>query len=181
MSDLLSFSAIFDEVFLHEPLLTACSLFFEGDFKLSSFLGRTLRARTPAQALHADLPRASQDAPLLGFILMLDSFRRENGATRFIPGSHKWPSVPDEATGQTGTQHPDEVMCFGEKGTMIVFDGSVWHGHGANLTSGNRRSIQGYFVRRTVRQGFDFRTRLSEQVQTRMQPLARHLLELDQS
>ncbi len=180
MSDLLSFSAIFDQVFLHEPLLKVCSRFFGEDFRLSSLLGRTLRAGTPAQALHADLPRTSEDAPLLGFILMVDPFREENGATRFVPGSHKWPALPADSMADTRAPHPGETLACGEARTMILFDGAIWHGHTANVTSRERRSIQGYFVRRNVRQGFDFRSRLPEQVQARMTPLARHLLALDE-
>jgi hypothetical protein len=181
MSDLLSFSTIFDEVFLYRPLLEACSRFFGEDFKLSSLLGRTLKSETPAQPLHADLSRTSEDAPLLGFILMIDSFRAENGATRFVPRSHKWSSVPEDCMTETRAQHPDEILACGEAGTMILFNAAIWHGHTANLTSCERRSVQGYFVRMSVRQGFDFSSRLSRQVQARMTPLARHLLALDPS
>lgn len=34
--------------------------------------------------------RDSADWPLVGFILMIDEFRPDNGATRFVPGSHRW-------------------------------------------------------------------------------------------
>src|SRR5262245_42848521 len=75
MSDLLGHASVFDDVYLYPPLLEACGHIIGEPFKLSSFLARTLRGRTPAQELHADLPRDSPDAPLLGFILMIDSFR----------------------------------------------------------------------------------------------------------
>src|SRR5436309_5817387 len=52
MSDLLSFNSVFDEVFLYPPLLEACSHLIGEPFKLSSFLARTVRPRTPAQELH---------------------------------------------------------------------------------------------------------------------------------
>jgi ectoine hydroxylase-related dioxygenase (phytanoyl-CoA dioxygenase family) len=180
MSDLLSFSAIFDEVFLFAPLIEACSQFFGQDFKLSSFLGRTLKPGTPSQELHADLPRTSTEAPLLGFILMIDSFREENGATRFVPGSHKWPNLPSDSMADARAKHPDEILGCGEAGTMTIFDGAIWHGHTANVTLRERRSIQGYFSRRCAQQGFDFRMRLPEQAQARMTPIARRLLDLDQ-
>jgi ectoine hydroxylase-related dioxygenase (phytanoyl-CoA dioxygenase family) len=63
---------------------------------------------------------------------------------------------------------------------MIIFNGAVWHGHTANITLGPRRSIQGYFVRRNARSGFDFRGRLLPAAVARMRPLARHLLALDE-
>ena len=181
MSDLLSFDGIFEEVFLYEPLLAIASRFFEQEFKVSSFLGRTLRPDTPVQELHSDIPRNSEDAPLLGFILMIDPFLRENGATRFVPRSHRWPGVPAESMADTRTPHLREQVCCGASGTMVLFDASIWHGHTANVTSHPRRSIQGYFVRRNARQGVDFRSVLADRVRARLNPIARYLLALEET
>jgi ectoine hydroxylase-related dioxygenase (phytanoyl-CoA dioxygenase family) len=57
-------------------------------FKLSNLLGRTLRPKAQAQELHVDYARDGQDWPMVGFIVMIDEFRKENSATRFVPGSH---------------------------------------------------------------------------------------------
>ena len=176
MSDLLSFNRIFDEVFLHKPLLEACGQVIGQPFKLSSFLGRTLRVAACAQELHADLPRNSHDAPLIGFILMIDPFRETNGATRFVPGSHRWPNLPSDNLLDSRSQYPGEQLACGEAGSMLVFNAAIWHGHTANRSSHERRSIQGYFIRRSVAQGFDFRSRLPDQIMARMTPLARYLL-----
>ena len=180
ISDVLSFNPVFDEVFLFTPLLEACGHSIGEPFKLSSILGRTLRAASPAQELHVDLPRASEDAPLFGFILMIDPFREENGATRFVHGSHRWPDVPSDRAPDSRSSYRPEILACGEPGTMILFDAAIWHGHTANVTSRPRRSVQGYFVRRAVMQGFDFRSQLPDQVQTRMCPRARYLLALDE-
>jgi len=170
---------VFDDIYLHPPLLEACSHIIGESFKLSSFLGRTLRGGTPAQELHADLARDSADAPLLGFILMVDSFREENGATRFVPTSHNWTDLPCDRLSDTRAKYPGEVLASGERGTMIIFNGAIWHGHTANVTPDSRRSIQGYFVRRNAWSGFDFSNRLLPAVRGRMSPLARYLLALD--
>ncbi|MFL6448640.1 MAG: hypothetical protein ACJ746_13260 [Bryobacteraceae bacterium] len=45
MSDLLSFNSLLPEVFLHSPLLEACSHFIGEPFKLRSFLGENSPAR----------------------------------------------------------------------------------------------------------------------------------------
>ena len=179
MSDVLSYGSVFDNVYLYPPLLEACSHIIGEPFKLSSFMARTLRAGTPPQELHADLARDSEDAPLLGFILMIDSFWAENGATRFVPASHNWTDLPCDRHSDTRAKYPGEVLGCGERGTMIIFNGAIWHGHTANATPDMRRSIQGYFVRRSVRSGFDFRARLLSAARARMGPLARHLLALD--
>jgi hypothetical protein len=179
MSDLLSYAPIFDDVYLYPPLLEAGRRVIGEPFKLSSFLGRTLRGGTSAQELHADLPRGSEDAPLLGFMVMIDSFREENGATRFVPGSHRWSELPSDRLADARAKYPGEMLGCGERGTMIIFDGAIWHGHTANVTGEPRRSIQGYFVRRGARSGFDFRNRLTLEARRRMSRLGRYLLALD--
>jgi hypothetical protein len=179
MSDLLSYGPVFDDIYLYPPLLEACSHIVGQPFKLSSFLARTLRAGMPAQELHTDLPRDSDDAPLLGFILMIDSFREENGGTRFVPTSHNWTDLPCDRLADARARYSGEVLGCGERGTMIIFNGAIWHGHTANVTPDARRSIQGHFVRQSARSGFDFRNRLLPAARTRMSPLARYLLALD--
>ncbi len=80
-----------DELYVFPPLLDACRRVIGGPFKLSSLHARTLRPQhTPGQGLHVDVRRDSPDWPLLGFILMIDDFRADNGATRFVTGSHRW-------------------------------------------------------------------------------------------
>jgi len=176
LSGLLNYSSLFDDLFLFPPLLEASAHVVGEPFKLSSLLARTLRPGTPAQDLHTDLARDSEDAPLAGFILMLDSFRRENGATRFVPESHRWPDVPSKGMTDRRDTWPGEVLASGAAGTLIVFNASIWHGHTANITEHPRRSVQGYFVRRSTQSGSDFANCLLPSTRSRMSQLAQYLL-----
>jgi ectoine hydroxylase-related dioxygenase (phytanoyl-CoA dioxygenase family) len=110
---------------------------------------------------------------------MIDSFREENGATRFVPTSHNWTDPPCDRLSDARAEYPGEVLTCGEPGTVIIFNGAIWHGHTANVTPNSRRSIQVYFVRRSARSGFDFRNRLLPAARSRVSPLARYLLALD--
>ena len=136
----------FEDIYQYPPLLEACKELISESFKLSSLLGRTLRAGSPAQDLHVDIPRDSADAPMVGFILMLDPFKEENGATRFVPGSQNWPDVPSNRLADPRLKWDGEILACGGPRSMIIFNPAVWHGHTANATSRARRSIQGYFV-----------------------------------
>src|SRR5262249_15443178 len=80
--------AEFAALYVFPGLREACCGVIGGPFKLSSLHARTLRACSPAEDLHVDVRRDSADWPLLSFILMIDEFRPDNGATRFVPGSH---------------------------------------------------------------------------------------------
>jgi ectoine hydroxylase-related dioxygenase (phytanoyl-CoA dioxygenase family) len=61
---------------------------------------------------------------------------------------------------------------------MIIYNGSVWHGHGANLTDKPRRSIQGAFIRREAPSGEDLPARMKAETLTRISPLAKYLLNI---
>ena len=86
----------FDGIYIYPPLLAACCRVIGGPFKLSSMLARTLEPGAPDRGLHVDVRRGADGWPLVGFILMVDEFHAENGATRFVPGSHLLASEPDE-------------------------------------------------------------------------------------
>ncbi len=170
--------AEFDSVYVLPALLEACGLVIGGPFKLSSFHARTVRPGAMAQEFHADVQRESTDWPLLGFILMVDAFRPDNGATRLVPGSHRWPGAPAEAMRDPQSAHPDQVLACGDAGSLLVFNGSVWHGHGANTSNRPRRSVQGAFVPTSGHASIDFAAIIRPDTRARLGPLARQVLGL---
>ena len=176
--DFVNRGTVWDDIYVFPPLLEACCRVIGRPFKLSSFIGRTLRPHTSAQELHVDVRRESPDWPLLGFILMIDEFRADNGATRFVPGSHRWSSNPDDAIPDPRSKHDDQVFACGPPGSLIVFNGSTWHGHSENTSTGPRRSLQGAFVPRTGHAATDFGARMQPDTRTRLSELARYVLAL---
>lgn len=161
----------FDCLYIYPPVLAACCEIIQRPFKLSSMLGRTLRPQTPASELHVDAPKDDDGGfPLVGFIFMVDEFRAENGATLFLPGSQGFQDVTPTAS---------LTAACGPAGSMIIFNGSVWHGHGANRTDSPRRSIQGAYIRREAASWIDQRTRIRPETASRIGPLAKYLLTLE--
>lgn len=159
----------FDTIYLHDPLLHACCVVLKEPFHLSTMLARTLRPRAPAQPLHIDFPDDARGWPMVGFILMVDEFRPENGATCFVPGTHG---------AETAGENPEIVPACGPAGSMILYNGSVWHGHGANRTGEPRRSIQGAYIRRSEPPAERWPGRISAETLDRLSPLAKCLLSL---
>jgi ectoine hydroxylase-related dioxygenase (phytanoyl-CoA dioxygenase family) len=168
----------FDGLYLHPPVLKACCHIISEPFRLSTMHARTLRPKTPAQNLHVDFERDSRGWTMIGFIFMVDEFRNDNGATRFVPGSHLWSEVPHDFPGDRAADYPGQVLACGPAGSMIVFNGSVWHGHTVNRSAEPRRSIQGAYIRRGAASGVDLPARMQPETLSRISPLAKYLLAL---
>jgi ectoine hydroxylase-related dioxygenase (phytanoyl-CoA dioxygenase family) len=178
VSDFVNRGPEFDSLYMFPPLLEACCLVIGRPFKLSSLHARTVRPCTPAQDLHVDVQRDSADWPLLGFILMVDEFRPDNGPTRFVPDSHRWSGTPADGISDLRAEHAGQVLACGRAGSLLIFNGSAWHGHAANTSSGPRRSIQGAFIPRDGRAGTDFAASMQPETRARLGPLARQVLAL---
>ncbi len=180
--DFVNRGPVFDGLYLHPPVLKACCRTINEPFMLSTLHARTLRPNRPAQNLHVDFERDVRGWTMIGFIFMVDAFRSENGATRFVPGSHRWPAVPPEfALGDFQADYPGQVLACGPAGSMIVFNGSVWHGHTANREDKPRRSIQGAYIRRGAASGEDLPARMLAETLSRISPLAKYLVATTQS
>lgn len=178
VNDFVNRGAEFEALYVFGPLLAACCHVIGRPFKLSSLHARTLRPRTPAQELHVDVRRDSADWPLVGFILMIDAFRPGNGATRFVPGSHRSPETLEGVMADRRAEHGGQVLACGPAGSLLIFNGSAWHGHTVNTSEQPRRSLQGAFIPRDGRAGTDFSARMRPEMRERLGPLARYVLAL---
>ena len=139
---------------------------------------RTLPPGAPGQALHVDVGRHSSEWPLVGFIVMVDDFRPDNGATRFVPSSHRCPRAPRDSMTDVVAEHDRQVLACGSAGSLLVFDGSTWHGHTANVSGEPRRSLQGAFIPRGGHAATDFAARMQPETRERLGPLAQYVLAL---
>lgn len=177
VTDFVNRGAEFDDGYIFPPLLEASCRIVGGPFRLSSFHARTLRPGAAAEELHVDVRRDTADWPLAGFILMVDEFRPDNGATRFVPGSHLWLDGPESLT-DPRADFDGQVLACGSAGSLVIFQGSAWHGHTANKSVRPRRSLQGAFISREGRAGTDFATRMQAETRARLSPVARYVLDL---
>ncbi|HEX5263370.1 MAG TPA: phytanoyl-CoA dioxygenase family protein [Phenylobacterium sp.] len=102
-----------------------------------------------AQALHGDQVFAPAETPyplVANCLWMLDAFTPDNGATRVAPGTHmarRWPSWNESV---------ETFPAIGPKGALMVWDGRLWHGTGANRTEAPRRGLLAAYCAPFVRQ-----------------------------
>jgi ectoine hydroxylase-related dioxygenase (phytanoyl-CoA dioxygenase family) len=166
----------FDGIYVFPPLLAACCLIIGKPFKLSGTRARTLEPGATVEALHVDVQARADGWPIVGFILMVDAFDAENGATRLVPGSHLELRDPGEVVSNLSAAHEEEVLACGPAGSMLIFNGSVWHSWTANRSQRRRRSIQGHFVPREARASVDHVARMRPEVLARIGSLAKYVL-----
>jgi hypothetical protein len=174
--DFVNRGAEFDPLYVCRPILEACHRVIGRPFKLSSLLARTLRPHSQVQPLHLDFRSDADGWPMVGFIVMVDDFRKDNGATRFVPGSHKSPAIPSDSMQDLTSDHACQVLACGAAGSVIVYNGSVWHGHTANSSNKPRRSIQGAYIRREAQSSVNLPARMRPETLARIGPLAKYVL-----
>ena len=121
------------------PLLLAVLDRVLGHYQLSAPVGIRIGPGERAQILHRDdavYPLPEPHPPVVvNTMWPLDEFTEANGATRFVPGSHRWEAGRSPGDGDrllTATMSP---------GSAMFYLGSLWHGGGANRTGAPRLGV----------------------------------------
>lgn len=153
-----------------------------GSVKLSSLNARSADPLTDVgQPLHVDMG-AVPDARgywVCNTVWMLDDFTTENGATRMVPGSHRWGTRPQDVLPDPLAPHPDEVLLTGKAGTIAVMNAHLWHGGTANRSAAPRLAMHAFYCRRDKPQQQYQKQLLRPDVQAGLTPDLRDLLALD--
>jgi ectoine hydroxylase-related dioxygenase (phytanoyl-CoA dioxygenase family) len=109
-----------------------------GHYQLSAPTGIAIGPDERAQPLHPDdaiypLPRPHAEL-VVNVMWPLEDFTEANGATRVVPGSHRWVDrIPGADTETRAIEMP--------AGSALLYLGSLWHGGGANTTSHVRLGV----------------------------------------
>jgi Phytanoyl-CoA dioxygenase (PhyH) len=179
LANLVNKGRIFEEVIVNPRVLECVERVLGPRFKLSSVNARSTDPHSDAdQPLHADSGAIADE---LGYsvcnsVWLLDDFTPENGATRMVPGSHRWRRLPEP---EFYAPHPAQQLVLGKAGDVVVMNAHMWHGGTANRTSAPRRAMHVYYTRWDQPQQQYQKRWLSAEVQARLGEEARRILALD--
>jgi ectoine hydroxylase-related dioxygenase (phytanoyl-CoA dioxygenase family) len=147
--NLLAYGAPFDRVPVHENVLPLIEGVLDPGCLISSLSSIAIDPGETAQPIHADDMVIPLEKPHRAIVCnsmwALTDFTEENGATRLVPESHRKPSP------EYGGRY-DTIAAEMPKGSVLVWDGALWHGGGANRTDKRRTGIAMNYCAGFIRQ-----------------------------
>ena len=181
LGDLVNKGECFDGIWQNLTLISIVAGVLPGAFKLHSLNGHDPKSGQGEQNLHADWsppPDLSPREPHLYGVVnsawCLDDFTIESGATRVVPKSHlrAGSAVAEEAD-------KEAVQVVAAAGSVIVWNGSTWHGGATNTTISTRRAVHCAWLDRRYKQQTNQREHLRVETAKRLLPLHRYLLDVE--
>ena len=147
--NLLAYGAPFTEVPVHGAVLPIVEGVLDDGCLISSLSSIAIDPGETAQPIHADdmvIPLAKPHIPIVcNSMWALTDFTEANGATRLVPGSH----LKDNP--QYGGAY-ETIAAEMPKGSVLIWDGALWHGGGANRTDRRRTGIAMNYCAGFIRQ-----------------------------
>lgn len=148
--NLLVHGPLYQRIPIHERVLPLVERVLDSGCLISSLSSIAICPGETPQPLHADdqlIPLGRPHPPIVcNTMWALTDFTDENGATRFVPGSHKYPDFPPPEGGV------GEVPAEMPRGSVLVYNGSLWHGGGRNRTDRRRIGIAMNYCAGFIRQ-----------------------------
>jgi ectoine hydroxylase-related dioxygenase (phytanoyl-CoA dioxygenase family) len=120
---------------------------------------------------HMDFPRVLGELMSINTFFAIDEFTVENGGTILAPGTHQARTKPSE-----GYLRSVSVSVECPPGSMIVFDSTLWHAAGRNLSGRDRIAINQQFTRSYIKQQIDYVRALGDDFVLQQTPRIQQIL-----
>ena len=137
--NLLAYDDVWQQVPVHPHVLPIVEGVLDPGCLISSLSSINIGPGEAAQPIHADdqlIPIPKPHPPTVcNTMWALTDFTEANGATRIMPGTHLSDHNPDYGAAF------DSIPAEMERGSVLVWHGSLWHGGGANRSDRARLGV----------------------------------------
>ena len=172
--NLLAYGKVWQQVPVYDKILPIVDSVLDPGCLISSLSSIDILPGEIAQPIHADdqlIPIAKPHVPIVcNSMWALTDFTDENGATRIIPGSHLRDCSPDFFG------HYDSIPAAMPKGSVMIYNGSLWHGGGANRTDRRRIGVAMNYCAGYIRQQENQQLGIPREVAAQFSPRLQELI-----
>lgn len=178
--NLLDLDPIFLELMERPEAIEFVKKLVGDDFIVSNFTANIARPGAKSMHAHSDLgivfPGPWLKPWSMNVLWCLDDVHQDNGATRYLPNSHKISYAKDVPHDML-----DNMRSFNAKaGSIIIMDGRLWHTSGENVTEKEERAIVfGYYSAAFLRPQVNWNVLLAESTQRNLSSHTRRWLGLN--
>ena len=148
--NLLARDPLFETTPICPATLPVVDALLDDECLLSSLTAIEMNSGQASQPLHSDDGSYgfARPAPTSIVVAMwaLTDFTRENGGTHVVPGSHRADHTPRRG------DHPETEQVEMAAGSVLFYDGSLWHGGGENRSDERRMGIVNNYCAGYLRQ-----------------------------
>ena len=164
--NLLDIDPVFRELIRHPRALELVRSLLGEAFLISNFTANIARPGSRSMPVHSDQALVTPEPWLhpwaMNIIWCLTDVRFENGATLYLPGSHRYTNRSQLPPDPLTRMQPFEAPA----GSFIAMEGRVWHTSGANTTRDEDRALLfGYYSADFLRPQVNWNAALSSAVQ----------------
>jgi ectoine hydroxylase-related dioxygenase (phytanoyl-CoA dioxygenase family) len=139
--DLLAYDPVFTDLAMHEQVTPYVAALLGRDWVLSNFSGNIALPGSGSMNAHSDqstiMPEPWLEQNCLNAIWCLDDVDEGNGATRYLPGSHKFTRFSEVPGNPKAGMRPFEASA----GSVIIMHGRMWHTSGENISVDRERCL----------------------------------------
>jgi fumagillin biosynthesis dioxygenase len=150
------------------------------DYLLSSLSANISLPGSESMGIHNDLMAVLPEPWLAPYganlFICLDDMDEENGATRYLPGSHRF--TTNDMANDDDLSRTRAIPATA--GSIVAMDARLWHTSGANRSTDRpRRILIAFYIAPFIRTQYNWGALLEDPVKERLAPSLRQLLGLD--